>query len=185
MDEKEIIQQCLQGNTNAFAQMVNHYQYRVIAVAANITGDPEEARDVAQDVFVQAYQNLNAFDPNRSFKNWLMGITVKRSIDRLRKFNSFNRFVGKYKKTIPMIQNPKTGLVENTLLIQTLMKNLKGKERSILTLRLKEDISARDLGHIFNCSENTIRVHLFKARQKIKKALENNPGFLEKSEVEK
>ena len=185
MDEREIIQQCRQGYTDAFARLVHHFQYRVIAVASNITGDPEEARDIAQETFVQAYEHLDSFDLNRSFKNWLMGITVKRSIDRLRKAKSSIKFFTAYKKMTPMVQNPKNRMIEDTLILQDLLKKLNGKERSILTLQLNEGFAAKDLGEIFNCSENTIRVHLFKARQKLKKALKTNPDILDKNEVKK
>lgn len=185
MDEREIIQQCRQGNTDAFAGLVSHFQYRVIAVASNITGDPEEARDIAQETFVQAFAHLDRFDLNRSFKNWLMGITVKRSIDRLRKTKSSIKFIKAYKKMIPVVQNPGNRLIENTLVLQNLLKKLNGRERSILALQLNEGFSARDLGEIFNCSENTIRVHLFKARKKLKKAVKTNPEILDINEVKK
>jgi RNA polymerase sigma-70 factor (ECF subfamily) len=183
MDEKEIILQCRQGNSDAFARLVDHFQYRVIAVACNITGDPEEARDVAQDAFAQAFINLDTFDLNRNFKKWLMGITVKRSIDRLRKSKSFIKFFKAYIKMTPLVQNPKTRMIEDSLILQGLLKKLNTKERSILALQINEGFSARELGNIFNCSENTIRVHLFRARQKLKKALKNNPGILGKKEV--
>ena len=185
MDEKEIILQCRQGNLDAFARLVDHFQYRVIAVASNITGDPEEARDVAQDTFVQAFKNLDTFDLNRSFKKWLMGITVKRSIDRLRKNKSYIKFFKAYIKMTPLAQNPKTRMIEDSLILQGLLKKLNAKERSILALQINEGFSARELGIIFNCSENTIRVHLFRARQKLKKALKNNPDILGKKEVVK
>jgi len=149
MDEKEIILQCRQGNLNAFARLVDHFQYRVIAVACNITGDPEEARDVAQDTFVQAFINLDTFD------------------------------------LTPMVQNPKTRMIEDSLILRDLLKKLNTKERSILALQINEGFSARELGNIFNCSENTIRVHLFRARQKLKRVLGNNPDILGKKEVVK
>jgi len=76
-------------------------------------------------------------------------------------------------------------MIEDTLILQDLLKKLNGKERSILTLQLNEGFAAKDLGEIFNCSENTIRVHLFKARQKLKKALKTNPEILDKNEVKK
>jgi len=183
MDEIEIIKQCRRGYTDAFAILVDHFQYRVIAVASNITGDPEEARDIAQDAFVQAYEHLDTFDLNRSFKNWLMGITVKRSIDRLRKTKSFIKFFTAYKKMTPMVQNPANRIIEDSLILKDLLKKLNGKERSILALQLTEGFSARDLGEIFNCSENTIRVHLYKARQKLKKAIKTNPAIQDKNEV--
>jgi RNA polymerase sigma-70 factor (ECF subfamily) len=185
MDENEIIRQCRNGNSEAFAQLVHRFQYGIIALASNITGDPEEARDVAQDAFTQAYLNLDRFDSSRNFKNWLMGIAVKRSIDRLRKARSFNRFFSSYKIMNPLTRNPGPAPVENKLTVQSLLKRLNGRERSIMALQLKEGLSIREVAEIFNCSENTVRVHLFKARKKIREIIRTSPDYSGRSEVEK
>ncbi|MCK4836112.1 MAG: sigma-70 family RNA polymerase sigma factor [Candidatus Aminicenantes bacterium] len=175
MNETAIIQQSLAGNPDAFAQLVNRYQCNVIALAMNITGDADDARDVAQDSFMQAFTNLHRFDRNRTFKKWLMGITVKRSIDRVRKNKSFLKFFKRYMRVAKTEDTLNTKMIEDSLIIHPLLKKLNGKERSILSLYINESYSAKEIGTMLNCSENTIRVHLFNARKKLKKELLNNP----------
>lgn len=185
MNEARVIRRCLSGDTNAFAQLVNRYHRHVLALALNITGDADDARDVAQDSFIQAYCHLNRFDLNKSFKNWLMGITYKRSIDRIRKNKSFLKFMKHYTKVAKTNETSKSRMIEDAITLNPLLKKLKARERTVLYLAVTDSYSAREIGTILGCSESTVRVHIFNARKKLKRELSKDTVFKEPSEVAK
>ncbi|MCP5105198.1 MAG: sigma-70 family RNA polymerase sigma factor [bacterium] len=174
MDENKIIQTCLAGDVDAFEKLVEHYQSRVIALAWNILGDHDDARDAAQDAFIQAYKNLHRYDSQWSFKTWLMGITVKRSLDRIRKQKSFLKFFKYRSETMREETRPTSHSIEQSEIFNPLLKLLNERERTALCLKVNEGYSAREIGALLNCSETTARVHLFKAKKKLKKALLTN-----------
>jgi len=89
MQDKEIILRCLKGEIEAFEILVKKYEKNVLCLAWNILGNKEEAEDVAQETFIQAYLSLNKFDMKRSFKNWLYSIAYRRGSDRKRKEKVF------------------------------------------------------------------------------------------------
>lgn len=172
--EKLIIQECLKGNQQEFEILIKKYQPNVIALALNILGDPDEALDAAQDTFAQAYLNLHRFDLDRNFKNWLMGIAVKRSLDRIKKRKSFLEFFNQYSKNMELSKTYKsytTYSIEESPIFRQCIKKLSPKERTALSLKINEGYKAKEIGEILNCSENTAFVYLFKAKQKIKRAL--------------
>jgi RNA polymerase sigma-70 factor (ECF subfamily) len=175
MNEKEIIKTCLNGSVDAFETLVEHYQSRVIALAWNILGDPDEAKDTAQDTFIQAFKNLHRFDMKRNFKTWLMGITVKRAIDRIRKQKSFLKFFKHLTENANFHIPANIHRIEDTEIFYPLLKILTEKERAAVTLKINDGYSAREIGAILNCSEATARVYLFKAKKKLKKALSLSP----------
>ncbi|UCH96822.1 MAG: RNA polymerase subunit sigma-24, partial [Candidatus Aminicenantes bacterium] len=77
--ETQMIRACLAGNREAFETLVNRYESHVKALAWNIIGNPEETLEISQETFLQAFKNLHRFDISKNFKNWLLGITIKRS----------------------------------------------------------------------------------------------------------
>lgn len=175
MNEKEIIEACLNSSVDAFGTLVEHYQSRVIALAWNILGDPDEARDTAQDTFIQAFKNLHRFDINRNFKTWLMAITVKRAFDRIRKQKSFLKYFKHHSETSDFHAPAACRTIEDSEIFQPLLKTLTKKERTAVSLKINEDYSAREIAHVLNCSDATARVYLFKAKKKLKKALSSAP----------
>jgi RNA polymerase sigma-70 factor (ECF subfamily) len=79
-----LVERCRQGDALAWEALVRQYQGRVFAVAIHYLRDPEEARDLSQDVFVKVYQNLSSFE-GEGFLAWLLRLTRNSSIDRLRR----------------------------------------------------------------------------------------------------
>src|SRR5439155_8390582 len=65
----------------AFGLLVERYQARVIALCAQISGDREQAQDLAQEAFVRAYTNLARYQPGRSFFAWLYRIAVNGALN--------------------------------------------------------------------------------------------------------
>ena len=87
MNEQEAlwIQKALQGDDQAFGNLVNEYQKPVFSLCYRMLGNSRDAEDAAQESFIRAYRYLKKFDPNRSFATWLLSIAAHYCIDRTRK----------------------------------------------------------------------------------------------------
>src|SRR4051794_8311020 len=84
-DDEELVARSLGGDTAAFGELVDRYQARLVRYVRGVVGNEEDARDVAQEVFVRVYTHLDRFDPARSFAVWLFGIASHVAIDWLRR----------------------------------------------------------------------------------------------------
>jgi RNA polymerase sigma-70 factor (ECF subfamily) len=169
-NEAQMIRSCLAGNRETFEILVNRYESHVKALAWNIIGNPEEAMEISQETFLQAFKNLHLFDMSKNFKSWLLGITIKRSIDKLRKQKSFLNFFQRYSLEVPLT-NEEIKPIDESPIFQFLMNRLKERERIALSLQINENYTAKEIGKILDCSENSVRVLLFKAKKKLKKVL--------------
>lgn len=85
IDEQELIAQAKCGIEAAFEQLVERYERRVFRLALNITHNREDAEDVAQNAFVQAFRNLSKFRGDSRFYTWLVRITVNEALMRVRR----------------------------------------------------------------------------------------------------
>ena len=165
-----IIRECLAGKTGAFETLVQQYESHVKALAWNIVGNPEEALEISQDTFLQAFKNLHLFDPSRTFKNWLLGIAIKRSIDKYRKQKTFLNFFQRFAAVSPLtVEDPKP--LEESPIFHPLLNRLNQRERIALSLHINESYTAKEIGEFLDCSDNSVRVLLFNAKKKLKKAL--------------
>ena len=84
-DDQQLIRDCLAGQTEAFGRLVVRYQDRLFHSLVHITGSHHEARDVAQDAFVSAFQKLRSFRGDSAFYSWLFRIARNAAINRSRK----------------------------------------------------------------------------------------------------
>ena len=82
--ERGLVERCRQGDPQAFARLVALHEGMVFNLAARLLGDPEEAKDVAQDVFLQVYRTLGRFEGRSSLKTWIYRIVVNQCHNRQR-----------------------------------------------------------------------------------------------------
>lgn len=174
MEDSEIISRCTSGETEAFEMLVMRYQANILSLAWSILGNKEEARDVTQDAFIQAYFHLNRFDRTRSFKNWLFSIAWKRCLDRKKKEKSLINFIKKSprEEQINATREYRERKIENSEIFSPILNRLNRKERIAISLRINEGYSAREIAQTLDCAESTARVYLFNAKRKLKKFLE-------------
>lgn len=85
MDLDQLLERCKQGDGLAWEQIVRQHQSRVFALAYHYTGNREEARDLAQEVFVRVFQNLGSCATGQHFLPWLIRITRNICIDQIRR----------------------------------------------------------------------------------------------------
>src|SRR5215510_10106876 len=84
-DTLQWVQAALQGDQDAFAEIVYAFQDSVYNLCYRMLGERGEAEDAAQEAFLRAYLNLQRYDSARSFKTWLLSIASNYCIDRLRR----------------------------------------------------------------------------------------------------
>jgi RNA polymerase sigma-70 factor (ECF subfamily) len=178
MEDRELIQSCLDGNLEQFGRIVERYGAQTMALAMNILGNREDAQDASQEAFIQAFRNLGQFDIGRNFKPWLFAILYRRCLDRLKKHRRLREALSRMKIEKARKLNP--GAVarsadpstESRSISPVLLEILSPKERAALCLWANEGYSAVEISRVIGCSANTARVYLFNARKKIRVRLE-------------
>ena len=171
--DRRLVRFAKSGNTAAFGSLVRKYRDPVLSLAYDYLGDYELAKDVAQDSFVKAFRHINEFREQSTFSTWLFRITVNTALDarKHQRKNSAARGLFKEKNAETPAQpaaEPFPNLDDS--LIRALDR-LSENQYTALTLRYFNDLSIREIAAVLDCSENTVRIHLHRAMQKLQNEL--------------
>lgn len=180
-EEMAWIIQAQQGNDEAFARLVEHYQTPVFNMCYRMLGEPESAEDAAQESFLRAYQNLTRYDRQRPFATWLLSIAAHYCIDRLRKrrFTIFSLDAERDDDDAPMelpdvgALNPEHETVrhEEQEQIQTALKGLDATDRAAVILRYWYDFSEIEIAESLKLTVSAVKSRLHRARKSVARLL--------------
>ena len=174
MNEKQLISSCLEGEAEAYREIMDRYKTRAMALALNMLGNREDAEDACQEAFTRIYLNLDKFDLQSPFKNWFYTILSNRCLDLLRKRRRFFSFFKKMKEEYPDDMGPQSSSSSQSQpLAPKILEGLSPKERVVLCLWASEGYSSVEIGQVMKCAPSTARTLLYKARKKIKTKMEN------------
>lgn len=168
----EWVNAALDGNQDAFADIVYAYQDAVYNLCYRMLGERGEAEDAAQEAFLRAYLNLTRYDPARSFKTWLLSIASNYCIDRLRR----RRLQWMSLDDEPVADRlalhsddpepePATLTKEQSVAIQGMLNELSPDYRAVVVLRYWYDYSYAEIADIMDTTESAVKSRLFRARQ--------------------
>ncbi|NIM02365.1 MAG: sigma-70 family RNA polymerase sigma factor [Acidobacteria bacterium] len=101
VDVTTLIARCRRGDALAWEALVRKYQGRVLGLARHYMRDPEEARDVAQDIFIRVYERLDSFQGGERFVPWMLSLARNCCIDRLRRIK-----VRTPERAVPVEEDP-------------------------------------------------------------------------------
>ena len=173
MNDTQLVRECLHGEVEEFRKIVEKYRGKAMALALNILRNREDAEDVCQEMFLQVYRNLDSFEIGKSFSNWLFSILYKRCLDLLRKRRRFFDFFKKAKReNMQMVSSPVLSPPSHNPFFHSLLERLSPKERTTIYLWAGEGYTSQEISEVLKCSPSTARIHLHKARKKIKILLE-------------
>lgn len=181
--DHELVLAVLDGDASAYKGLVERYQARIYSVCFSMVRNPEDARDLAQDAFVKAYQNLSRFQLRSSFYTWLCRIAMNVSIDFLRrqKVRAAELFEdgiatkesGGVLSFGHQRENPAANLERKRLLerISQALEDLPEEQRQIVVLREIDGLSYKEIAEVLDIPEGTVMSRLFYARKKLQTAL--------------
>lgn len=172
-EEYSLIEQCRDGNSEAYAVLVERYQEMVYNVACRMIGDRDVAYDISQESFISAYDGLKRFRSDSKFSTWLYSITVNKCRDYLR---------GR-KPDIPLdevteilpskMPDPEASMYQKQLghTLQTAIGELPEDYREVIVLKHIEGLDYKEMESILGVSANTLKVRTYRAREMLKKVL--------------
>jgi RNA polymerase sigma-70 factor, ECF subfamily len=166
-----LVQRCLGGERDAFAQLVERYQRPLFNVAYRILGDADEARDVAQGAFLKAWEGLARFDPAFKFYSWIYRIAINEAINALKRrhpLESLDESAPSREMTDPEALHARG---EQARQVQEALMLLKPEHRVAIVLRHFLDCSYAEMAAIADIPEKTVKSRLFTARRVLRDLL--------------
>lgn len=183
-NDGDIIKRCLSGESNSYEILVNRYQRPIYNLAYRISGNEADAQDIAQEAFVKAYQSLQSYNPQYSFKSWLFRITQNLSIDQLRKKSrhshiSMNQEIedesgdSLQKEWEDHSPNARTQLMEKQKgeRIEQMIQSLPEPYKSVIILRHVEEMQLEEIAQLLSIPLGTVKTNLYRARNLMKDKL--------------
>jgi RNA polymerase sigma-70 factor (ECF subfamily) len=176
-DEAELIRSTLAGQTAAFGQLVLKYQDRLYNTLYRLLGSAEDARDVVQDAFVQAFLKLESFRGTAAFYTWLYRIAFNLamshrrrgkptvSLDFSRSEHGMEPIDGQPTPDAHVARQDRAGLVHAAL------AELAAEFRQVIVLREMEGCRYEEIAEILELPVGTVRSRIFRARMQLRDRL--------------
>ena len=166
------------GEMVAFETLVTRKTSAVVSLARRIVGNTEDARDVAQMVFLRVWNEIHRYDEKYSFNTWLYRIATNLSIDFLRSSRSRERAHG---ATLHIVREREESSASDATrnaedaelarLFETVSGRLSEKQKAAFVLREMQDCETKEIAEILGCGESTVRNHLFNARRILRREI--------------
>jgi RNA polymerase sigma-70 factor, ECF subfamily len=187
-DEAALIRRVQAGDEMAFREVVERYQSKVFSIIYGILRNRNDAEDIAQQVFAKIYFSVKNFDFRSSLLTWIYKITVNECYDYLRKKkvrklvyeSDFSQDDSQRMETSEPAIDGKLGVDEqlaNRDLAVQLLAKISEDERNLILLKEVEGHSVEELAGMTGLNENTVKVKLFRTRQKLLKAAQRLGRF--------
>jgi len=175
-DTKRIIGQIRAGHKELFSKLVDRYRNQVAGIAFKMVGDYDDAKDIAQMVFVKTFYNLERFDTSKRFSTWLYRIAVNASIDYVRKFrkHKFEELDDIKESKELNSKNPEQifQLKELKDYVMTAAEKLNDKQRDAFIYKDVKGLEIDEIARIMDMPQATVRWYLHRARKKIRNDLQ-------------
>ena len=182
-DEEELIQSALAGNSLSFEVLVTRYQDRLYTAMISVVGNTDEAEDVVQEAFIQAYLKLDTFQQNSRFFTWLYRIAFNFALAKRRRrrghlsLDESRELSGSEPTSKTEAPDARMSRSEDVSLVHQALAILSEDHRSILVLREMEDLAYEEIAEVLQISIGTVRSRLNRARFSLKQQLEKFPQW--------
>jgi RNA polymerase sigma-70 factor, ECF subfamily len=181
--DAEIIQQVLAGNTALFELLMRRYNERIYRAARSIVRDEQEAEDIMQQAYVNAFTHLRQFNGSAQFSTWLTRIAINEALARVRRRGRYEALdddlsnVEPFMSTNP-VPNPERQAFVGELrgLLEWAIDTLPDGMREVFVLRDVEGLSTAEVAESLEVSEDVVKTRLSRGRAALRRALLERTG---------
>mgnify|MGYP001290367584 CR=1 FL=1 len=179
-NEARLIKKAKAGNLEAFEQLILQYEKRIYNFCYRMTNNQEDAEDLAQEIFIKVYKNLNSFKGNSKFSTWIYRIAYNTCVDKYRKKKvttvSLTLNNDEEEKEIDLPSNdplPEERVVsrEEYDVVCECISALKPEYKTVVVLRDIQNYTYDEIAEILNVPLGTVKSHISRGRAALRDAL--------------
>jgi RNA polymerase sigma-W factor len=174
-----LIERCRGGDEAAYRALLKKYDSAVFSICFRMVRNREEARDLAQDVFIKVFRMLDRYNPTYAFSSWLFKITANLCIDAIRKkrvtVHSIDEPVEQEGGTMTRqyeaaVRNPEETVIdrEHGAMIAKAVEKLPEHYRIIILLRHQEQLAYEEIAEVLRIPLGTVKARIHRAREMLK-----------------
>lgn len=189
LEEKLLIKRIKDGDVDAFEDIIALYEKKVFGIIYQITKNQNEIEDLAQEVFIKIYRNIDKFQGNSSLYTWIYKITVNLCLDELRKKKEviyldekINVNDGEIELQLPSKEKNQEQQYEEKELkekMQIAIDRLPDKQKMMIVLRDIKGFTYEEISEITGIKLGTVKSQINRARLKLKELLEKDGTLIE------
>lgn len=187
--DSELVALARKGDKEAFRQLFERYEKKVLSIALGMVSNPEDAMEIVQDTFVKAYENLQGFKGESSFYTWLFRIAVNRAIDVRRQYRRnpttglqeefgypdsdepYDEFLGDPEGMMDPVRQAEAREISRR--VAAAVAELTPYHKAVILLREVEGLSYEEISQVMECSKGTVMSRLHYARKKLQSKLKD------------
>ncbi len=184
LEDYATVKAVLSGERERYRQLVEKYQGKVFAVITRITGKMNEAEDLAQETFWQAYRSLGNFRGEACFSTWLLRIAINKAIDYYRRHGEESRRLqccdGRVERAPSSEQPPEVLLLakERQEQLHGFLDLLPPPYRYVLRKHYLEGYTYREIARQAGIPLKTVESRLYRARKQLRALIKNGESLL-------
>jgi RNA polymerase sigma-70 factor, ECF subfamily len=163
--EAELVHETLAGNGRAFSELVHLHSRRVFNFLYQMTRQPQDAEDLAQQTFIKAYRSLHRFDTSRPLASWLLTIARRTALNHFRGAKHWDEVPENVASTEP---SPATQAEEHDQvddIWETARRRLSEREFRVMWLRYGENLSVAETARVAGLTQTHVKILVFRARR--------------------
>lgn len=181
--ESALVERCAAGDEDASAELVAEHQRMVVALAANLLGDRDEALDLAQEVFLRVFRTIHRFRGQSALRTWIYRITVNQVRNRQRWWRRRHRgdqvsIDGPLQRCRDLALRSETASPDRVFAQRELARRLRAalerlpfEQRTAIVLREIEGLSYEEIAFALRLAVGTVKSRLTRARQALRTEL--------------
>lgn len=177
VSDKIVVEKILSGDTQTFAIVVKNTERLVAQIVRKMIVNEEDQKDIVQDIYFKAYQNIGSFKFQSKLSTWIGTIAYNSSVNYLEKrkiriydIDSLNE---NHLADLDTIENT-TLKIETNQILRMEIDKLPAIYRTLIMLYYIEELPNKEIAEITNLPEGTIKSYLFRARRILKVSIEKN-----------
>ena len=175
MDDRALVRATLDGDREAFDELVRRHQRHVYHLCYRFAGNHEDASDLAQDVFIRAYKGLRGFKGQSAFSTWLYRIGVNVCLNRVASRNAARIVALEHVDRLEAGAERADGALlrdERAAEVRAAIARLPKKQRAALILRVYHELPHDEIAEVLGSSVGAVKANFFHALANLKKLLQ-------------
>lgn len=167
--DRAAVKRCLEGQGDAFGDLIDRYHKPLFNVALRMLGNVQDAEDVTQTVFLNAFLRLRTYDPRYKFFSWIYRMTVNESLNTLKRRKPTVTLEHQLHIRAPMAASDR--VVEAQDRVGQALMCLKPDDRAVVVLKHFVSFSYEEIADVLEIPVRTVKSRLFTARERLRDAL--------------